>query len=55
MAALWGKAQEYLELAIAAGPDWRAHIELARVFESTGRVADAGRHYRLAALINFGA
>jgi HemY protein len=49
VAALWGKAREYLELAIAALPSRRAHAELARVFDATNRPEDANRHYRLAA------
>ena len=48
-AGLWGKAQEYLELAIALRPEGQAHVELARVFEASGRTVDANRHYRLAA------
>ena len=46
---LWGKAREYLELAIALRPARRAHVELARVFEAGGQAADANRHYRAAA------
>ena len=52
VAGLWGKAQEYLELAIALRPDGRAHVELARVFEASGRTADANRHFRLAATLS---
>jgi HemY protein len=53
VAGLWGKAQEYLELAIALRPEGRAHVELARVFEASGRTVDANRHYRLAATLAF--
>ena len=53
VAGLWGKAQEYLELAIALRPEGRAHVELARVFEASGRSADANRHFRLAATHSF--
>jgi HemY protein len=53
VAGLWGKAQEYLELAIALGPGGQAHVELARVFDATGRSVDANRHYRLAATLSF--
>jgi HemY protein len=53
-AGLWGKAQEYREHAIALRADGHGHVELARVFEATGRTAEAGRHYRAAALLGFG-
>ena len=49
-AQLWGKAREYLELAIAAQPQRRAHVELARVFDAIGHTEEANGHYRLAAL-----
>ena len=46
---LWGKAREYLEQAIAASPRREAYIELARLFDATGKQDDANRCYRLAA------
>jgi len=55
VAGLWGKAQEYLELAIALRPEGRAHVELAHVFDVTGRGVDANRHYRLAATLSLDA
>lgn len=55
VAGLWGKAQEYLELAIALRPEGRAHVELARVFDASGRTDDANRHFRLAATLAFNA
>ena len=53
VAGLWGKAQEYLELAIALRPGGQAHVELARVFEASGQTVEANRHYRLAAMLAF--
>ena len=47
--ALWGKAQEYLELSLALRPAARVHIELARVFDASGRADEANRHFRMAA------
>lgn len=47
--ALWGKAQEYLELSLALRPSARVHIELARVFDASGRSDEANRQFRLAA------
>lgn len=46
---LWGKAQSYLEAALAVAPDCTAHIELARLFDHLERTDDANRHYRAAA------
>ena len=54
IAGLWGKAQAYLEQSIEVRQDARAHVELARVFEGTGRAGDAARHYRMAALLPAG-
>ena len=47
--ALWGKAREYLEQSIAVLPGRAAYVELARMFDATGRADDANRCYRLAA------
>ncbi len=47
--ALWGKAQEYLELSLALRPAALVHIELARVFDASGRIDEANRQFRLAA------
>ena len=47
--ALWGKAREYLEQSIAVMPGRAAYVELARMFDATGRADDANRCYRLAA------
>jgi HemY protein len=46
---LWGKAREYFEQSIAVQPTRDAYIELARMFDATGRLDDANRCYRLAA------
>ncbi len=48
--ALWGKAEEFLLLAEHADPGPRAHLALARLYESTGRTDEASRRFRLAAL-----
>ncbi len=46
---LWGKAREYLEQSISVRPNRDAYVELARMFDATGRADDANRCYRLAA------
>ena len=46
---LWGKAQSYLEAALAVASTCAAHIELARLFDHLERVDAANRHYRAAA------
>lgn len=46
---LWGKAQSYLEAALAVAPSCEGHLELARLFDRLGKPADADRHYRAAA------
>ena len=46
---LWGKAQSYLEAALAVEPDRTAHLDLARLFDQLGRGESANRHYRAAA------
>jgi len=47
--ALWGKAQEYLELSLALRPGARVHLELARVFDAAGRIDEANRQFRMTA------
>jgi HemY protein len=49
---LWGKAREYLEQSVAASPTRDAYVELARMFDATGRTDEANRCYRLAAGID---
>lgn len=44
---LWGKAQSYFEASLAVAPLPAAHLELARLFDSLGRVEEANRHFRL--------
>lgn len=44
---LWGKAQSYLEASLAVAPTTAAHLELARLFDSLGKVEEANRHFRL--------
>ena len=46
---LWGKAREYLEQSVTSSPTRDAYIELARMFDATGREDEANRCYRLAA------
>lgn len=46
--ALWGKAREYLELSLSMRASLRTHAELARMFDASGRVDLANRHFRLA-------
>ena len=58
---LWGKAQSYLEAALAIQPTRIVHIELARLFDqldqldqfddSAEKSALAIRHYRAAAAL----
>jgi HemY protein len=47
-AALWGKAQNYLEASLSFGPSRAAHLELARLAEREGRAAEAQKHFRSA-------
>jgi HemY protein len=47
-AELWGKAQNYLEASISFGASREAHLELARLAEREGRVAEAQKHFRRA-------
>ncbi|MDD5295548.1 MAG: heme biosynthesis protein HemY [Rhodocyclaceae bacterium] len=46
---LWGKAESYLEAALAVEPGRAAHLELARLYDILGRSESANKHYREAA------
>lgn len=46
---LWGKAQSYLEAALAVEPGRITHLELAHLFDQLNRPESANRHYRAAA------
>jgi HemY protein len=46
---LWGKAQSYLEAALAVAGSKEAHLELARLFDELDRRLEADQHYRLSA------
>jgi HemY protein len=49
---LWGKAQSYLEAALAIEPSAEAHLELASLLENElEKSAVATRHYKQAALL----
>ena len=48
-AELWGKARDYLEASLSFGGSRAAHLELARLADRDRRVADAQKHFRLAA------
>ena len=48
-AALWGKAQNYLEASLSFGETRAAHLELARLAERESRAAEAQKHFRRAA------
>lgn len=45
---LWGKAQSYLEASLSIDPTHSAHLELAKLFEHTGKPEAAAAHYRQA-------
>jgi HemY protein len=45
---LWGKAQSYLEASLSIESRHSTHLELARLFERTGRSEDATAQYRKA-------
>ena len=45
---LWGKAQSYLEASLSLEPTHSTHLELARLFEKTGRHEEATAQYRQA-------
>jgi HemY protein len=46
---LWGKAEDYLRLALARQASVGAHLALADLFESLGRNEEAAAQFRLAA------
>jgi HemY protein len=46
---LWGKAEEYLVLAVRREPSVTTHVALAELFESLGRTQEAAQQYRAAA------
>lgn len=46
---LWGKAQSYLEGALSVEDSREVYLELARLFEQTGRADEAMQQYRAAA------
>ena len=46
---LWGKAEEYLVLAVRREPSVTTHVALAELFESLGRAQEAAQQYRAAA------
>lgn len=48
---LWGKAQNYLEAAIAVSENKAARLELASLFDQLGQTEEANRHYRACATI----
>jgi len=45
---LWGKAQSYLEASLSFEPTHSSHLELARLYEKTGRHEQATAQYRQA-------
>lgn len=45
---LWGKAQSYLEASLSVEPTHSTHLELARLFERTGKSEQATAQYRQA-------
>lgn len=48
---LWGKAQSYLEAALAVRPSRVVHVELALLAEHLDRPSEAQAHFRSAALM----
>ncbi len=52
MQQLWGKAQSYLEAALAVKPARVVHVELALLHEHLDRTDDARSHFRAAALMS---
>jgi HemY protein len=49
---LWGKAQSYLEAALAVEETQEAHLELARLFDQLERTDQANVHYRASARLD---
>lgn len=45
---LWGKAQSYLEASLSIESTHSTHLELARLYENTGRTEEATAQYRKA-------
>ena len=45
---LWGKSQSYLEASLSFEPTHSTHLELARLYERTGRHEEATAQYRQA-------
>lgn len=45
---LWGKAQSYLEASLSLADQREVRLELAHLFEQTGRAPEAMQHYRAA-------
>jgi HemY protein len=52
--SLWGKAEEFLNLALSATDPAAAHFALAELYEKIGRTDDAADHFRTAAVRAFG-
>jgi len=46
---LWGKAEEYLRLAVKGRPTVATHAALGELYEGLGRKEAAGEQFRLAA------
>ncbi len=51
---LWGKAEEYLRLALRSRPSVEAHAALADLYEGLGRPEEAAQQYRTAARLAVG-
>lgn len=51
--ALWGKAEEFLRIALRASDPAPVHFALAELFEAIDRPEDAAEQYRLAAELAF--
>lgn len=49
---LWGKAESYLEAALAIAPTQQAHLELAKLYDQLQRSDEANIHYRASALLD---
>jgi HemY protein len=49
---LWGKAQSYLDAALAVEATPEAHLELARLSDQLARPEQANQHYRASALLD---
>lgn len=50
-AALWGKAEEFLQRSLARGESVAGHLALAELREAIGNREEAAHHYRSAALL----